>query len=168
MKINEFIEKLENNKEVYPVKSYIPFQSKRIIARDVLERFMDDSDGFIKIDNTMAYVHFYMNLICEYFGVEIEDAENDYDVLMSTGFALEGAIAQDIERAYKVFECEEKNLMTQNSIEAQVARVANSLVEAIDALSEKMSGAIDEFDMSQIVPEGTDVNELIGLLKKLK
>jgi hypothetical protein len=58
MKINEFIEKLENNKEVYPVTSYIPLQTKRIIARDALERNIDESDGFVNLDRTMADMYF--------------------------------------------------------------------------------------------------------------
>ena len=168
MKIKEFIEKLENNKEVYPVKSYIPLQSKRVIARDALERAMDDADGFVSLDSTMAYVYLCMGLICEYFDVEFDDAENDYDALMSTGFSLDGAVAKDMSRAYEVFEFEKKDLMARNSIESQVAKVANSLMIAIDALSEKMNGAIGDFDISQIVPEGTDINELFGMLKRLK
>ena len=168
MKINEFIKKLENDKEIYPVKNYIPLQIKRILARDALEKAMDDSDGFIKLDRTMADVYFAMNLIREYFDVEIEDIENDYEAIMAAGFSFDDNIFKDICRAYKVFDYEEKDLMTQNSIEAQVAKVANSLVNAIDVLSEKMSGAIGDFDINQIVPEGTDVNEFIGMLNKLQ
>ena len=157
MKVKEFIEKLENNEEVNPVKYYIPLQTKRAIVRDVLERNMDDNDGFIKLDRTMADVYFTMSLIGEYFDVEIEDVESDYEAIMAAGFSFDDVIFKDVCRAYKVFDYEEKDLMAQNSIEAQVAKMVNSL-----------TNAISNFDVSKLIPEGTDVNELMELLNKYK
>ena len=168
MKVIEFIENINNGINNEYVETYIPFQTKRIIARDALERASDDIDGFISLDHTMANVYFYMNLAREYFGMETDDVESDYDALMSVGFDLGNSVADDVSDAYKIFENEMKNLMAQNSVEAQMAKIVDSLVKTINRLSGKLEESIGDFNASDILPEGVDVMELLELIKKYK
>jgi hypothetical protein len=164
MNVMEFIENIKNYVDNEYVKYYIPFQTKRIIARDALERATDDMDGFVRLDHTMANMYFYMHLVHEYFGVEIEDIENDYDALMSIGFDLGDLVYEDVCESYKIFASEKKNLMYENSVEAQFAKISNSLVNAINGLYEKFGSV----DMSNILPEGVNADELLELIKKYK
>ena len=173
MKINEFIEKyngVDKISDVIKIKRYISLNKKRMIARDAIDRNMSDIDGFITIDNIGADVSFVMNLIPLYTGLEVIDEIEDYDALCGSGLMTEiiKAVEADFNDARAILVAEREAVLAQNSIEAQVAKIANSLVTAINGLSGKFADAVGNFDMNKIVPEGTDVNELMELFKKYK
>jgi len=173
MKINEFIEKCKGVKdinEVIEIKKYIPIVSKRTIARDALDRNMDDINGFIEIDNVSADVSFTMGVVCACTGLEYDDIVSDYDSLCEAQLMdkIIEKIGADYFHALQVLEQEKDAVLTRNSIEAQVARVANSLVEAIDGLSRKLEDSIGDFNINQVIPEGTDLSQLFNMLKTLK
>lgn len=178
MKINEFLNNVngktaEEIESMVIVRKYIPIQEKRMIARDILDRCMNDINGFVVIDNVDKSIYFTINSIAAYTNIEFsedyEDAIEEYDILVDSYWVknFNDFIGADIDILWNVLLDEEKMLLTGNSIEAQVAKVANSLVNAVDVISDKINNSIGDFNMNQLIPEGTDVNKLMDMLKKL-
>ena len=179
MKIREFVENAKdkfigNVEEMVLVNKYIPVQKKRILARDILDRCVDDADGFIVVDKFDKEIYFTVAALSEYtcleFSNDYDTILEEYDALCSAGYLdmLIEMIGLDFYRFEEVFRKEKDAILSRNSVEAQVAKVANSLVEAIDGLAEKLNGAIGDFDVSKIIPEGTNVTQIMDLFNKYK
>lgn len=173
MKIKELVEKytgVEKISNIIKIKRYISLNQKRMLARDAIDRNMDDVDGFITIDNIGADVSFVMNLIPLYTGLEVVDEIDDYDALCGSGIMTEilKAVEKDFDDARAILVAEREAVLAQNSIEAQVARVTDRLTSVINGLSGKFAEVIDGYDVSKIMPEGTNVDELLELIKKYK
>ena len=58
--------------------------------------------------------------------------------------------------------------MYQNSAEASFAQIASSINENLTILTDVLARKIDGFDINSILPEGTDIDELLSTLDKLK
>lgn len=170
MKVMEFIEKYKNEVSMFDVKRYLPLNAKRTIARDAIDINIDDVNGFIEIDEVVTDACFEMGIICEYAGLESDNVIADYDALNESGLMgiIISKIGQDYFNALQVLVKEKEAVLARNSIEAQVAKLIDSLTNTIESLSEKMDGAIGSFDMSKILPEGTNLNEMFEMLNKYK
>lgn len=172
MKINEFIEKNFNTQEEFEAilaRKYIPIQEKRMIARDILDRCIDDTDGFITFDEIDKSIYFVTHALSAYYDLEFssdyEELVIEYDALCECKYKNEHPmlevltilIGDDLKKLKKVVDKEQTAILSRNSVEAQVAKVANSLAEAIN-----------NFDVSKIIPAGTDLNKMMETLNKLK
>lgn len=177
MKINEFIEnsngKSGNELEAMVlVRNYVPIQEKRMICRDVLDRCVDDSDGYVTIDHFDKTIYFTTAILKAYTNIEFSEDYNscieEYDALCKDNWikVLFVMIGDDIKRFEKVFKNEKSAMLERNSVEAQVAKVVNGLVGAIDALSGKLESSLDGANFN--LPEGVDFTELMDLFKKYK
>lgn len=180
MKINEFFDNIkkcnsiEEMEEMSVVRKYIPIQEKRMIARDILDRCVNDIDGFIVIDDVDKSIYFTIKSIAAYtkleFSEDYEEAIEEYDTIIKCYWLkrFHDFIGADIEVFWNVLLDEEKMILAGNSVEAQVAKVANSLVNAVDRISIKFENSIKDIDISKVIPEGTSFNELMEMLNKLK
>ena len=180
MKIKEFIKNTNINEvtlstdENIVSSKYIPVEKKRAIARDILDRCIDDMNGFVTVNEIDREIYFTVSALEGYtvleFSSDYASIVEEYDALYESGWldVIPDLIGKDIKTLIEVLDHEEKTLLSRNSIEAQVANVANSLVRAIDGLSEKLEGVVGDFDMKKFIPEGTDVTELLDFISKLK
>ena len=179
MKIKEFLENVkgkttEEIEAMIVVRKYIPIQEKRMVARDVLDRCVDDVDGFIAIDEIDRDMFFQIERVkaytCLEFSENYDDMMNEFDAFCADRwfYILSELIGRDSHEFSRVMTYEKELLLKSNSIEAQIAKVTNSLIGAIDGLSNKIGNSIGEFDMTKILPEGTNMNELLEVLKKFK
>lgn len=168
MKINEFIENIngkseEEFEEMIIARKYIPIQDKKMIVRDVIDRCIDDIDGYITVDSVELQMLFQVAKVKAYtnleFSSDYEEMINEYDMLCRDGWidVFDVAVGADVDRLLSVMECEKKSALERNSVEAQIAKVATIIADAIN-----------RFDVSKIIPEGIDFNEMLDTLNKLK
>ena len=178
MEINEFVEKIKEdgfeNIEAFIKTNYIPVKVKRDIAIRTLEQCTVNDNGFIYMDKLIENVYFSMFMFNAYTGVEIsEDFETlleEYDKLCGIGVfdLIKDMLVIDYARAEKILSDEEDRVIYQNSAEASFAQIASSINENLTTLTDALASKIDGFDINSILPEGTDIDELLSTLDKLK
>ena len=178
MEINEFVEKIKEdgfeNIEAFIKTNYIPVKVKRDIALRTLEQCTANDNGFIYMDKFIENVYFSMFMFNAYTGIEIsEDFDiliEEYDKLCSIGVLdlIKEFCFEDYTRAERILSYKEGKLMRQNSIEASFAQIASGINVSLTTLADALAKKIDGFDINSILPEGTDIDELLSTLDKLK
>lgn len=182
MKINELIDRYKTDEffltdkdfmNKISVTSYIPIQEKRMIVRDILDKCMDDHDGFVTIDEVDKEIYLTLIMLREYHGLEISDDYDsmvaEYDTLAKSG-VLEWlrTDVRDKQVLQDIMYQEQHAILARNSMGAQVAKVANALVGAIEGITNKFEGAINGLDVNKIIPDGVDVKQLMEFVSKYK
>ena len=169
MKINELLENI-NPMSVLEIKNYIPVKEKKKFVMDVIMECTDDVDNFISVDRFKMNIYFNMRIMELYTNLEVS---NDFDEMIAEYDALcesdilQNAIAQfqdEYDMTYSILEGELDELLVQNSIDAQVVRIANKINDMLDMIQEK----VESVDLSKMLPDGTDVAQLMDMLKLLK
>lgn len=178
MKVNTFVKKFKedefkNVKDMFKTE-YIPVKEKHDIAMRVIALCTENDNGLILLNKFNENIYFSMFMFNAYTGVEIsEDFDalvGEYDKLCSVGAfdVLKGTFARDYSRAEEILSFEEQRLNYQNSIEASFAQIASGINVSLTTLADALAKKIDGFDINSILPEGTDINELLSTLDKLK
>ena len=169
MKVIELIER--TNKEDFnlelllDIKKYIPIMDKKKIAIDVISACTDDIDGFVTVDRLKMYVYFDMQILSVYTNLEVATDFNEivtqYDALCENG--MRDKIVRLFENDYEVMcvilEDMLEELLMQNSIDMQVVRMANRVMNILDVLEDKMD------DINSLIPEDIDLGKLKDMLK---
>ena len=68
MKIEEFVEKITNNRfmeieKVLDIKKYLPIQEKKEIAQLIIDECTQISNGLIKLDSIQQYMSYTKHMI---------------------------------------------------------------------------------------------------------
>lgn len=176
MKIKEFIEKYNKDMDIKEIltRTYIPIAKKRNIANVVLNKCVDTTDGFAVVDECYKDICFMVAVISAYTSLEFsEDRDGmleEYDALCESGWfdTITATIEEDYMRLVIVVEQEENALLSRNSIEASVAKVATNIINTVETLTEKLEDFVEDIDINNILPEGKDVAELFKLIDILK
>ena len=178
MKVNTFVKKFKedefkNEKDMLKTE-YIPVKEKHDIAMRVIALCTENDNGLVLLNKFNENIYFSMFMFNAYTGVEIsEDFETlleEYDKLCSIGVfdLIKDMLVIDYARAEKILSDEEDRVMYQNSAEASFAQIASSINENLTTLTDALASKIDGFDINSILPEGTDIDELLSTLDKLK
>lgn len=178
MKINELIEKViagESLEELIQIQDFIPAIDKKSIATEVLENCTNEIDGYIHVDEFKKSIYFALATVREYTNFEpdftsFEAMLVDYDTLCQFGIlsAIIAVIGDDYLRTEHVLAGEQASFTASNSIEAQIAKLAIIATDAIGKLTNMINDKIGNADLNNILPEGTNVEELLGQLAKFK
>lgn len=173
MKVNEiFNQDGSFATDIFDFNKYIPINQKRILVNNVLMLCAENVNDFVKIDEFKKEIYFMTGALKEYanleFSSDFDSMVEEYDMLCSSGCLAALTEEEDYKRLCALMEKEEKALLLQNSVEAQVAKVANSLIETIDQLSEKLEGSLGGINLGEILPEGTDITGLLNMIDLLK
>ena len=171
MKVQELLinmyDKNFNILEKLEVKHYIPIIEKKQFVIGVIAACTDENDGFISVDRFKMNVYFNMKMLELYTNLDI--AENFDDMILQYDELCEKRVMDgllnlfenDYKMMYSVLEGELDTLLVQNSIDAQVVRIANKISGFLDDASIGLSG----LDLSVVLP---NIAELTETLKKLK
>lgn len=160
MKINELINDFTLVGDI-EVKRYLPITEKQKFVMDVIDACTDDSNDFVSIDRLKMRIYFDMCMIQEYANIEVasdfDDMVEQYDALCETGLlvVLIDMFKDEYAAMKAVLEDKIHEVMVQNSIEAQVVRVANKAIGLLDV--------VNNIDLSKIIPNDVDIE---GLLKQ--
>lgn len=170
MMIKEFIKEAE----LLTTKKYIPAAEKVRIAKEVLDFSAEYDRGFIKFDSyrkhlafTFAVIEAHTNLV---FADDWADKMQEYDMLCEND--LLDKIIDTFDRDYvetlEVVNMMCDDMLADNSIEASVAKLTQSVSENLDVLVGALSDKIEGLDIEKIIPKGLDLNKLMELLNKVK
>lgn len=173
MKIQELLTNMYstgfNWMEDLEVKHYIPIMEKKMFVMDVISACTDEIDGFISADRFKMNIYFNMKVLELYTNLEVamgfEEMVKQYDVLCENGTLnhILTLFADDYDAMCKVLENMLDELLIQNSIDMQVVKVANKIMTMLNVVGENLN----KIDVSAILPDGTDITELINRIKTL-
>ena len=174
MKINELLTSMYSSgfnwMEELEVKHYIPIMSKKMFVMDVISACTDEVDGFVSADRFKMNIYFNMKVLGLYTNLEIandfDTMVEQYDLLCEKGVFnnLLSLFADEYSVMCSTLESLLDELLIQNSIDMQVVRIANKISNTIDILLDGLNGV----DLSSILPENINVNELINFVNRLK
>ena len=183
MKINEFIEKMAQNKskllkaeqiqafikKELNVREYIGIKDKKQLVEDIVNECILYEDGVFKFNDIDKYICFTMRTIAAYTELELsDDIENDYDALCEAKLlnAVIETFAGEYENVKVLLQMRCDYVLSKNNIESQVGRALDSLLDKVDAIANVLSNKIDSFDLGQIPIEQNDLEKLLGLISK--
>lgn len=178
MKIMEFIETMQEGTismaDLIAIKKYIPSAQKIRIAKEVMDASVEYDRGFIKFDSykknlvfTFAIIEAHTDLC---FANNWDDKMQEYDALCENGLldAIIVTFKKDYDASLKVLKMMCNDLLADNSIEASVAKLTQSVSENLDVFVGTLSDKLENFDIEKIIPKNLDLNKLQRLLNKIK
>ena len=178
MNIKEFVKATKENTssmaELIAVNKYISSAEKIRIANEVMDISAEYDRGFIKFDSYKKYLAFTFAIIEAHtdlrFADNWDDKMHEYDILCESELldAIIDTFKTDCDTSLKVLDMMCNDLLANNSIEASVAKVAQSVSENLDVFVGTLSDKLEDFDIQKIIPKDLDLNKLIGLLNKTK
>lgn len=174
MKVNELVEKINKDgkipstvaKKLIEIK-YIPVMDKKKFVMDVIATCTDDVDNFIAVDRFKMNIYFDMRMVAAYTNLEIahsfDDMIGQYDVLCEHGLLRQIIALFETEYSAMKLVLEDvlEELLVQNSIDMRVVKIANKISDLIDSIGD----ALGSFDVNSVLPEGTNIKELIDMFK---
>ena len=174
MKVQELLANIHrkdfNLEKELQVKKYLPVMNKKKFVMDIIAVCTDDIDDFITIDKFKMNIYFDMCILGAYTNLEItsdfDEMVMQYDELCEYGYLADiiYIFQDDYDITHTILENELEALLIQNSIDTQVVKVANKINKVIDMISDKFNN----IDFNSILPEGTDINELVKIIDILK
>ena len=171
MKVQELLSNMYDNNfnflEELNVKHYIPVLEKKQFVVGVLAACTDENDGFVSVDRFKMNIYFNMKVLELYTNLEIADNFDDmieqYDALCEN-CVMDGLLslfADDYKMMCNVLDGELDVLLVQNSIDAQVVRIANKISNFLDITSSGLNG----LDLNTVLPDVANLTELLNKLK---
>jgi hypothetical protein len=178
MKVLEFIEiiKKDSNSvaDLITIKKYIPSAEKVRIAKDVMDASVEYDRGFIKFNSYKKHLAFIFAVIEAHTDLQFADNWADkmqeYDALCERELldAIICTFSADYDASLEVLYMMCDDMLADNSIEASVAKLSQSISENLDVFVGTLSDKIEELDIEKIIPKDLDLNKLMGLLGKIK
>ena len=178
MTIKEFIKTIKETEipvaELIDTKRYILSAEKIRLAKAVLDFSVEYNRGFVKFDSYAKHLSFIFNVVEAHTGLKFADdwAERmqEYDILCENDLlnAIIDTFRKDYEASLEVLEMMSNDMLADNSIEASVAKVTQSISENLDVLVGALSDKFEGLDVEKIIPKDLDLNKLKRFLGKFK
>ena len=163
MKMKEFIDIMNQSKnkalkaeqrqelakKTLEVKNYMSIKDKKQLVRDIVNECILYENGMFKFNDIDKYICFTMKTIEAYTNLELsEDIEEDYDALCEHG--LLNAVIETFHGEYDnvkvLLQMKCDNILSANTIEAQLGRFIDGLYEKID----DFANALSNLDVSKL------------------
>lgn len=185
MKINELVEFISNSKnkllkqtqleEVIAkhieTKKYLPIKQKKELIESIVNECVLYEDGVYKFDDIDKYICFTMRVIEAYTNLELSnDLEEDYDMLCEASLLdlIINTFKKEYDEVNILLQMKCEYILTSNSLESQVGRFLDGVLEKIDVLANALSNKVDNFDMSNLPISSEDITKLLDFLNKQK
>ena len=185
MKINELVEFISNSKnkllkqtqleEVIAkhieTKKYLPIKQKKELIESIVNECVLYEDGVYKFDDIDKYICFTMRVIEAYTNLELSnDLEEDYDMLCEANLLdlIINTFKKEYDEVNILLQMKCEYILTSNSLESQIGRFLDGILEKIDVLANALSNKVDNFDMSNLPISGEDITKLLDFLNKQK
>ena len=178
MKIVDFIKTIKETEipvaELIATKKYISSAEKIRIAKSVIDFSVEYDRGFVKFDSYAKHLSFIFNVIEAHTDLKFADdwseKMQEYDMLCENELlnAIIDTFRRDYEVSLEVLDMMCKDMLADNSIEASVAKVAQSIAENLDVFVGTLSDKFEKVDIEKIIPKNLDLNKLQEFLRKFK
>ena len=178
MTINAFIKTIKETEipvaELIATKKYISSAEKIRVAKAVADFSVEYDRGFVKFDSYAKHLSFIFNVIEAHtdlrFADDWADKMQEYDALCENELldAIIDTFRKDYESSLEVLDMMCNDMLADNSIEASVAKLAQSISENLDVLAGTLSDKIEKVNIEKIIPKNLDLNKLQEFLRKIK
>lgn len=151
------------------VKKYLSIKDKKEIVEDIVNECVLYSDGIFKFNDIEKYIVFTMKTISAYTNLELsDDIEDDYDMLCESGLLnnIIDLFAGEYENISMLLQMRCSYVLSSNSIESQVGRFLDNILEKVDMVANIMSEKVNDFDMSKLPISQEDLTKLLGFINK--
>ena len=170
MNIQEFTKKLRKNtnlKTTLEIRTYIPISEKRAILEDVLDRCYTVEDGVLACDQTLKTIAFRLAMIKYHTNLDLDiESYEDYDSIAQLEIDICDEFVDDYGACFTLFNSMEKELHSQYSVEASVARLSNRISNSVDDLVSLMANKMQDLDMNKWGFEGSEIDKFKEMLNK--
>jgi hypothetical protein len=178
MKITEFVETIKEDTismmDLIATKKYIPSSEKIRIAKEVMDFSIEYDRGFVKFDSYKKHLVFTFGIIEAHTDLRFADGwtnkMQEYDILCENELLDEiiDTFRKDYETSLEVLNMMCDDLIADNSIEASVAKLTQSISENLDVFVGTLTDKLENLDIEKIIPKDLDLNKLTKLLNKIK
>lgn len=185
MKINELVEFVSNSKNKLlkqaqleeaiakhiETKKYLPIKQKKELIESIVNECILYEDGVYKFDDIDKYICFTMRVVAAYTSLELsDDIEDDYDVLCEAGLlnTVINSFVGEYENVKVLFQMKCDYILSGNSLEGQVGRFFDNILERLDALVGTLANKVENFDFNNLPIDNEDLSKLIQLVNMQK
>lgn len=153
------------------VKDYIGIKQKKELIDDIVNDCILYENGVFKFDDIDKYICFTMKTIAVYTNLELsEDIEEDYDMLGKS--KLLDVVIDTFKKEYDdvnvLLQMQCEYILSGNSIEAQVGKFLNGLLEKIDGFADVLNDKFGDFDISKLSISKDDLSKLLEFIDSQK
>lgn len=183
MKVNEFVQKVSDNKarlynkadknallnfikQTLEVKDYISIKEKKQLVEDIVDETIMYENGLLKFNGIDQYIVYAMKCIEAYTNLELsDDIENDYDELSKIGLleAITSTFAEEYKTLLTLLQMQCDYTLMDNSITSKVGIFLTHLSSTID----KLSDSIKDFDINKLNIDKKDIEKLQNFYRLL-
>lgn len=174
MNIKDLIEKVNGNdfdvNSTNEYKKYLPIEEKRKLAVGVISMCTDDLGGFVEVNKFRMKICFEMCMLKEYFGLDIskdfDSLVQEYDLVCESGalYVVRSLLSDEHDELKEILDQELNDLLEENSLQKQVVKAVARLNDIITIIGDK----IKDVDISNMLPEGVDMDNFSKVLSMLK
>ena len=181
MKVQELVEFVSNSKnkllkqaqleEVIAkhieTKKYLSIKQKKELVESIVNECILYEDGVYKFDDIDKYICFTMRVIAAYTNLELsDDIEDDYDVLCEAGVLdmVINTFKKEYDEVNILLQMKCDYVLNSNSLEAQVGKLFDGVLEKLDIITQALANKVDGFDINNLPISGDDLSKLMQLL----
>jgi hypothetical protein len=185
MKINEFVQKVSENKaklynkadknalsnfikQTLNIKSYISIKEKKQLVEDIVSETIIYENGLLKFNGIDQYIVYAMKCIEAYTDLELSnDIEDDYDELSKTGLleAITSTFAEEYKTVLTLLQMQCDYILMDNSISSKVGVFLTMVSSIIDKLANSLPNSVDNFDISKLNIDKKDIEKITEFLQ---
>lgn len=188
MKINEFVQKVSENKaklynkadknalsnfikQTLEVKDYISIKEKKQLVEDIVSETVMYENGLLKFNGIDQYITYVMKCIEAYTNLELsDDIEDDYDELSKTGLLepITSVFAEEYKAVLTLLQMQCDYILMDNSISSKVGVFLTSVSSTIDKLANSLSNSVENFDINKLNIDKKDIEKITEFLQAVR
>lgn len=158
-------------KKKLEVKEYISIKAKKSLIDAIVNECILYEDGIFKFNDIDKYICFTMRTIAAYTNLELsEDLEEEYDLLCES--KLLDSIINTFKKEYDdvniLLQMKCDYVLNKNTLDAQVGRFFDGILEKVDVLIDALTNKVDDFDLNKLPINSEDLGTLMQLLNTQK
>lgn len=158
-------------KKKLEVKEYLGIKAKKELIDTIVNECILYEDGVFKFNDIDKYVCFTMRTIEAYTNLELsDDLEDEYDLLCESKLldSIIGTFKKEYDDVNILLQMKCDYVLNSNSLEAQVGRFLDGVLEKVDVLVDSLSNKIDKFDLNSLPFDKKDLNKLMQFVNMQK
>lgn len=153
------------------VIEYMSIKDKKNLVEDIVNECILYEDGVFKFDDFEKYICFTMRTIAAYTNLELsDDMENDYDLLCKEKLLnpVIDTFVGEYENVKLLLQMKCDYILSGNSIEAQLGRFFDSVLDKISDLADTLKNNANNFDISKLPISKEDLAKVLDFAKKME
>ena len=156
-------------KKKLEVKEYLSIKEKKVLINAIIGDCILYTNGVYKFDEIEKYICFTMKTIEAYTNLELsEDIEDDYDVLCCERLLVMiiDLFKEEYDEVSILLQMKTDFILSQNSIEAQIGRCFDELLEKVNDIAGIIESKIENFDFDNLPINNEDLGKLLEFINK--